>query len=189
MRTVLSLIVAIVAITSIIACQEACDFVECQNGGQCIEGDCHCPDDYRGKYCENWIDPCEEVFCLNDGTCAGGICDCASGYTGDTCQNEIRAIFLGDYNVIHSCTSGSLSYDVNVAEDTTVTNVLLTNLYNSGYVVSGVVESDSLAIHTQVFGTGEITGTGILEDDILSLSYVVLFGMNTDSCTAICQLQ
>ena len=189
MRTVLSLIVAIVAITSIIACQEACDFVECQNGGQCIEGDCHCPDDYRGLNCEIWIDPCEDVICMNEGVCNSGICDCAPGYEGGVCQNEIRTHFLGGYDAVHSCNSGSLTYEVDVTADTVVTDVLIANLYNSGNIVSAVVDSAALIIPSQEFGTGTIEGSGTLVDDIINLSYVVIFGMNTDSCTATCQLQ
>jgi hypothetical protein len=180
---------AILFIISASACHEACDFVECGNGGQCIEGDCHCPDDYRGVNCEVWIDPCEEVFCQNEGKCTLGICDCAPGYEGDTCQKEVRTIFLGDYDLAHSCNSGSLSYEVSLTEDTAVTNVLITNLYNSGNVVSAVVDTSYLTIPSQVFGTGTIEGSGVFDDDILNLSYVVVFGLNTDSCTALCQLQ
>jgi hypothetical protein len=183
------LFTALAVMLTINACHQACDFLECENGGECIEGDCHCPDDYRGLNCEIWIDPCEEIICLNEGECDLGICDCAPGYEGGVCQNEIRTHFLGEYDAVHSCNSGSLTYEVDVALDTAVTNVLIANLYNSGNIVSAVVDSAALIIPSQEFGTGTIQGSGALVDDIISLSYVVIFGMNTDSCTSTCQLQ
>ncbi|MFT4525807.1 MAG: hypothetical protein ACI85F_001964 [Bacteroidia bacterium] len=189
MSAIFRLLFVLVIILSANACHEGCDFVECENGGQCIEGDCHCPDDYRGVNCETWIDPCEEVVCLNEGECKLGICDCAPGYEGDTCQREIRTVFFGDYDVVHSCNSGSLSYLISLSEDTAVTNVLIANLYNSGNIVSATVDSVNMTIPSQVFGTGTIEGAGFLDDDILNLSYIVVFGLNTDSCTAVCQLQ
>ena len=188
-KDLLRLVIALGLAIFISSCHEACDFVECENGGQCIEGDCHCPDDYRGMNCETWIDPCEEVVCLNEGECELGICDCAPGYEGVTCQSEIRTTFLGNYNVVHSCNSGSLTYLVNITQDDSVTYIQLTNLYNSGNIVSAFVDTASLIIPSQDFGTGTIEGTGVLSDDVLNLSYVVVFGLNTDSCTAFCQLQ
>lgn len=180
---------ALLIMIAVSACHEACDFADCLNGGACVEGDCHCPDDYRGVNCETWIDPCEDVVCLNEGECLLGICDCAPGYEGDTCQREVRTVYFGDYEVIHSCNSGSLTYQIDVTPDTAVTNVLINNLYNSGNIVTAAVDTTAVSIPNQVFGTGTIEGSGILDDDILNLSYVVVFGLNTDSCTAVCQLQ
>lgn len=34
-----------------------CDQIECLNGGVCINGDCLCPDDYYGTYCQNQEEP------------------------------------------------------------------------------------------------------------------------------------
>ena len=35
-----------------ILCLDPCAEVTCQNGGECVEGECECPSPYTGEYCE-----------------------------------------------------------------------------------------------------------------------------------------
>ena len=61
-------------------------------------------------------DKCKKITCYNGGFCNDGICSCQTGYEGDDCTMEVRAKFLGTYNVNDHCTiTGDTTYTVNVA--------------------------------------------------------------------------
>ena len=51
--------------------QDACEDVNCLNGGVCVEGDCICPDGFSGPNCE--ISSFENgVFIIHEGNFQGG---------------------------------------------------------------------------------------------------------------------
>lgn len=64
--------------------------VNCQNGGQCYENACLCPDGYTGSDCSEVINDCDSP-CQNGGTCNPntGNCDCPPNYEGPQCQFEV----------------------------------------------------------------------------------------------------
>ena len=102
-----------------IGCEpDPCDDVAC-GPGNCVEGNCDCPDGFTGTHCEVELcfgvpcingncDPqtkscnCEpnfygercDIYCLN-GEYENGDCNCAEGYEGITCETEIRCRYLG----------------------------------------------------------------------------------------------
>lgn len=63
---------------------EACEAVQCQNGGECKDGSCECPEGYMGIYCQYQL--CDGAFCQNGGTCNDNVCQCPGGYSGPYCQ-------------------------------------------------------------------------------------------------------
>ena len=69
--------------------KDPCNEVVCQNGGICVDGDCDCPPNYSGIFCQNYnpSDPCAGVNCQNGGICVSGDCDCPPNYSGTFCQN------------------------------------------------------------------------------------------------------
>lgn len=87
------------------ACNDPCNDIECNNGGTCVDGNCDCPENYSGKFCDTYIDPCNNVNCLNGGTCDNGTCDCPPGYTGANCQTENPAELCASY----PCVNGTLT--------------------------------------------------------------------------------
>lgn len=34
------------------SCEEACDFITCENGGECVDGECECPFTFSGENCQ-----------------------------------------------------------------------------------------------------------------------------------------
>ncbi len=67
--------------------KDACDGVVCQNGGNCVEGNCECPPGFSGASCEI-KDLCFGVTCQNGGNCVDGTCDCPPGFSGVSCEIE-----------------------------------------------------------------------------------------------------
>ena len=44
-------ILSILCLFALQACQNPCEFTLCDNGGQCVNGSCECPDGYSGTTC------------------------------------------------------------------------------------------------------------------------------------------
>ncbi|XP_071489584.1 uncharacterized protein [Diadema antillarum] len=65
----------------------------CLNGGTCLDGVCHCLDQFLGTQCEEEIpQPCN-LPCQNNGICYDGRCHCATFFTGQYCQTRVGADF------------------------------------------------------------------------------------------------
>lgn len=80
--------------------QDDCDDLNCQNGGECVNGECECPDGYAGPNCE--ISTLENgVFILHEGAFLGGNAS-VSFYNKSTNTltnglfNSVNGIPLGD---------------------------------------------------------------------------------------------
>lgn len=73
-----------------------CDTVTCQNGGDCKDGVCECPEGFTGEFCECPV-------CPDNSTCnSAGECECDLGYEANTAGDACVAIrsrtgFLGSY--------------------------------------------------------------------------------------------
>ncbi|CAF1023874.1 unnamed protein product [Rotaria sordida] len=83
----------------------ACLFVNCENGGECIEDPttidcfkCQCIPGYTGKICDTQI-PIIPIGCnpgcQNGGVCIGNSCQCNPGFTGIICDTQIPIIPIG----------------------------------------------------------------------------------------------
>lgn len=92
---------------------------------------------------------------------------------------------VGGYSVVDGCSIGQLSYQSNVFFGSTSTNknrIIITNLFNS---FSASVFADlncdnaTLTIPSQQFNGGTISGTGQYTDDVITLSYTVIFSGST----------
>lgn len=79
-----------ITIFTLNSCKDKCKDVNC-NTGTCVDGDCVCPDNYYGEFCEIH-DPCLGKNCLNGGTCVDGTCNCPEGYTGTNCEIEVTPV-------------------------------------------------------------------------------------------------
>ncbi|MCB0767818.1 MAG: calcium-binding EGF-like domain-containing protein [Flavobacteriales bacterium] len=144
--------------------------------------------------CKKDEDPCENVVCANGGSCNDGSCTCLSGYEGSTCGTEVRAKFLGTYNVTEACPSGNFSYQITVTTSSAAVNrVIINNFGGYGVSVAGSVSGSSLTIANQqidVGGTqGTFSGSGQLSGNILTITYTVSSGANSETCTKTCTKQ
>lgn len=88
MKNLYLILVALVASLAMVSC-DPCKKVDCNNGGDCLEGVCVCPDGYSGEYCDT-VDLCivDSVVCENGGECIDGECDCATFYYGENCTDH-----------------------------------------------------------------------------------------------------
>jgi hypothetical protein len=79
-----------------------CGNYMCENGGECLNEVCDCPDGYIGSSCET-EDPCNDIVCLNDGVCLDGSCACADGYSGGDCSTEVspQTILITQIDVLN----------------------------------------------------------------------------------------
>lgn len=130
-------------------------------------------------------DACKDVTCNNGGTCADGTCLCADGYEGTNCDTEMRAKFLGNFNITESCSSGTDTYSCVIATSSSnVANISFSNLYNSGIAVSGTVNGTAVTIASQSLATATISGSGVISTTgVITLTYTVSVGGNSDTCT------
>ncbi|MBI1266481.1 MAG: hypothetical protein GC193_03515 [Cryomorphaceae bacterium] len=139
-------------------------------------------------------DECDEVLCQNGGTCNDGICACATGYEGAECATETRSKFLGSYSVSESCSSGNYTFNLTITTSSTgVRNVIINNFYDFGISVSATISGNSLTIPNQTVSSGgaayTISGSGQITGNILTLTYTIAAGAESDSCTSICTKQ
>lgn len=139
-------------------------------------------------------DECKDVVCQNGGTCEEGICLCATGYEGTNCETEIRAKFLGSYTVSESCQSGNYSFSLSITSSSAgVSNIIINNFYDIGINVSATINGNSVTIPNQTINDGgvalTISGSGQLSGNILTLTYNISAGTESDSCTATCTKQ
>jgi hypothetical protein len=145
--------------------------------------------------CKKEEDPCEGVSCLNGGSCNNGTCTCATGYEGSNCGTEQRSKFLASYNVSESCNmSGNFNYTMSINTSATgVTNVVLNNFYGVGATVTGTVNGSAITIPSQLVNVNSIghtfSGSGQVSGNILTLSYTVVVGVDSETCTATCTKQ
>jgi len=102
-----------------IGCEpDPCEGVEC-GPGDCVDGNCDCPDGFSGVNCE--IEECFGVDCVNgdcdhqtrtcncylnyygegcnilcvNGEFVNGNCNCSEGFEGVACETESRCRFIG----------------------------------------------------------------------------------------------
>ena len=139
-------------------------------------------------------DPCKDVDCLNGATCTDGTCICTTGYEGGDCGTESRAKFLSVYNVTESCPSGNFSYQSTISTSSAgADRVIVSNFGGYGVSVSGTVSGSSLSIPNQqvdVQGTAAtFSGSGQLSGNILTVTYTVSSGSNSETCTQTCTKQ
>lgn len=139
-------------------------------------------------------DPCEGVTCLNGGTCADGSCDCPAGYTGSNCGTEVRAKFIGTYNVTEACTSGNYTYTMSAtASSSGILNIVFSNFAGVGATINATANGNSLTIPNQTVDVSGVSatfsGSGQIAGNILTISYTLSAGGTTDPCTATCTKQ
>ena len=139
-------------------------------------------------------DACKDVVCQNAGTCVEGDCVCADGYIGTNCETEERAQFLASYSVSESCTSGNYTYSVTTSSSSTgVTAIIIANFGDYNTNVNATVDGNNITIANQTHQVQgfplTFSGTGQISGNILSISYTVSDGSNTDTCTMTCTKQ
>lgn len=140
-------------------------------------------------------DPCKDVACQNGGVCDEGACICAIGYEGENCETSQRAKFIASYNVDESCNqTGNFNYSITIATSAvSVNNVVINNFYGVGASVSGVVNGSSINIPNQTVNAQgnafTFSGSGQINGNILTLTYNVAVGTDSESCSATCTKQ
>lgn len=170
---------------SLNSCTDPCKDTECLNGGTCNDGNCDCPEGYTGSICETQTDPCAGVTCQNGGVCVNGDCDCPPGYTGDDCSGESNDVtpFLGTYDADQTCTTSNTTYIIVITEGTDTAEVVMSNFAGLSILISGFITGNDMSIPSQTDSGLTITGSGSLSGSILTITYTITDGTNSDSCT------
>ncbi len=99
-----------------------------------------------------------------------------------------REKFIGTYNVAENCTSGTDSYTITItASSSEDDKIIISNLYDGGALLSGTVNSSSLAISTQTIDGITYNGGGTYDsNDLLSINFILTVGADSENCTALC---
>jgi hypothetical protein len=136
-------------------------------------------------------DECKDVVCNNGGNCVSGTCQCPTGYEGGSCETLSATKFSGTWRTnTEACTlSGSNSqYDITIAPSgTNAANLLISNLYAAGRTATATLTpgstTNAFTIESQAFGSsGNISGSGSVTGNQMTISYTVSVGTNSDIC-------
>jgi len=139
-------------------------------------------------------DACKDVVCGQYGECVDGDCVCDTGYEGVNCATEERAKFIAAYSVSESCTSGNYSYNITSATSATnVSTIVISNFGDYGVSVTATVAGSSLTIANQSVtisgAAASFSGSGQLSGNILTITYTIAVGTDSDTCTMTCTKQ
>lgn len=114
---------------------------------------------------------------------------CPAGYEGSDCKTLIADKYINApwRTTTESCSisGANAAYDITITGSTDASKIIITNLYDaSKNTTARITGSNTFTIDEQDFGTSSsITGTGILTDTQLSITYSVSDSDgNTDAC-------
>jgi hypothetical protein len=137
-------------------------------------------------------DPCKNVTCLNGGSCMDGSCICPAGFEDFNCGVDSRVKFIGLYSAIETCSEGNDIFDLQItAVLSSPGSVILNNFYGIGMPVHATVTGNTLTIPSQqANGQGTtiftISGSGQMAVNVLTLTYTLTVGSESNWCTAHC---
>jgi hypothetical protein len=122
MRKLIPLI-AIALLLSAAACKRnLCEGVVCNNGGSCVDGNCHCLPAWTGVKCDVHTNPCDTTPCYNGGSCNNGVCSCPGHTSGPDCSIQEDPTYMYVYRIAigqfcpASSTGGSWDSDGTAAD-------------------------------------------------------------------------
>ncbi|KAI6646521.1 N-acetylglucosamine-1-phosphodiester alpha-N-acetylglucosaminidase-like [Oopsacas minuta] len=80
--------------TILCAHKESCVPQDCNQHGECVEGECECSEPWTGLDCAELM--CGNGTCGEHGSCeTGGTCVCDDGWIGELCENTCPIHFYG----------------------------------------------------------------------------------------------
>lgn len=101
-----------------------------------------------------------------------------------------RDKFIGTFNVNESCDGYSDSYQITISESSSGTDkVNVSNLYDAGVSLPGTIDGNNIVIPSTLASSATFSGSGSINGLILTLSFNVVYGGYTASCTATCTKQ
>ncbi|XP_007474593.2 tenascin isoform X1 [Monodelphis domestica] len=101
----------------------------CNNRGQCIDGQCVCDEGFTGEDCGQLACPSD---CNDQGKCVHGACVCFEGYTGEDCSEELCPVPCSEHG---KCMNGQCVCDEGFAGEDCKEPLCLNNCYNRGRCV------------------------------------------------------
>lgn len=97
--------------TVICAHEESCVPQDCNQHGDCEEGECRCSSPWTGFGCGELV--CGNNTCGGHGSCETGVCVCDDGWIGELCENPCPTHFYGhNCNTMCWCSARGLCHPV-----------------------------------------------------------------------------
>lgn len=135
-------------------------------------------------------DECKKVKCQNNGNCDNGQCICPDGFEGKYCETAWRDKFFGIYSASESCSASSSNYTITISANSSFAErINIYNIGNTGLTVVAIVQYDNFSIVQQAFGSGQISGSGSIGTNTISISYSYTSGTGGQSCSVSCLKQ
>uniref|UniRef100_A0A6I8NMW1 Tenascin n=1 Tax=Ornithorhynchus anatinus TaxID=9258 RepID=A0A6I8NMW1_ORNAN len=110
-------------------CSEPDCVGNCNNRGQCINGQCICDDGFMGEDCSQPACPND---CNDQGKCISGVCVCFDGYTGPDCNEEVCPLPCSEHG---RCVNGQCVCHEGFSGEDCQEPLCLNNCYNRGRCV------------------------------------------------------
>ena len=136
--------------------KDACDNINCNNGGSCVNGSCKCDSVHEGANCES--EKRAKYFgghVFNIDCSSGDHLDYAKFLSSDSGANKIE--------IVNLYSSGSACFGTLLAD--------------------GSIDIASQELVSQSLGTGTISGRASMINDKIVISFMAAFAGNLDTCT------
>ncbi|MEL6133959.1 MAG: hypothetical protein AAFR59_11400 [Bacteroidota bacterium] len=179
--------------------QNSCDEVVCENGGNCVEGECECPEGFFGPSCEFQLDPCTIRGCVDANTIScrvdnegRGVCQCESGYEGNQCEVPWADKYPGEFTAQENCNGTQQTFGREIETGPEFNQITLINFHDkaspitTSKIVANLERSTLLELYPQFMIYGRVNGAGSrASNGDLSLSYVIAQASDTLQCICV----
>jgi hypothetical protein len=132
-------------------------------------------------------DECKDVVCQNGGTCVDGRCQCTAGYEGSNCETASASRLPGSYVASETCqppVSGGQTWSSTVTQSSNdKTRIVIQNFGNSNTSVTAFINSNAITIDPVSISGKNVTGTGTVNGNILTINYELNGGATNYKCT------
>lgn len=154
MRTLILLtFYCLVTLAGLSGCKPGCRDVNCQNGGECRNGQCNCTGRWSGAYCDTL---------------------CPIGWEGRYCATPSSIKFIRTWQATTTGNGNSIKHPLTVSQGDIIQHIVISNFNNEGFsVVGSILDYNSFEILPQnATGsyTGPVQGSGYLNGNNLAIN-------------------
>lgn len=128
-------------------------------------------------------DPCKDVTCQNGGTCVDGKCNCSLPWEGTKCEVDARDKFAASWSGTSNCGGTVEQVSFGISKSATEAIAILIDNQIRGRLTSSTTFDVPTQQITQDGVTVTVSGNGVLNGNVLTLTLTVSIGGQGGTCT------